>query len=93
MVTGIAKVDFVKEGFQISQILFDFRSYTTQLKITLMAICFERFKHFEIIRFHLISLQRNNCIFVKKSRVNFAQAKYTYHFEILKSFKTICRLS
>ena len=30
--------------------------------------------------FHFISIQRNACIFVKKSRANFALARYTYHF-------------
>ena len=41
--------------------------------------------------FHLISLQRNACKFVWKSRVNLALAKYTYNFEIIKSFKPNCR--
>ena len=62
------------------------------LKTHTLLFCFS-YKNWAIENFHLISLQRNACIFVKKSRVNFALAKYTYHLEIFKSFKTNCRLS
>ena len=41
----------------------------------------------------LISLQIYKHYFVMKSSENFALAKYTYHFEMFKSFKTNCRLS
>ena len=62
------------------------------VKSNLHGNLFSGFKHFEIIHmyFHLISLQRNACIFVKNTRLNFALGKYRYNLKIINFFKTNC---
>ena len=55
-------------------------------KDTSAAICFQKFKYFEIICLFITNINLP-LIFFKISSENFALVKYTYNFKMFKSFQ------